>query len=128
MRKQTETPIPTYFIDSTPLAAPFMNSKKSKDGFELTKGLTFLGRSAVKLINGLRVAYVSGVDFDSLSTSTPPSDLYLGHYFTQHDLNKLYADYQSLSPADQGVDLLLCSQPPLLLPSLTHPLTAASLA
>ncbi len=82
MRKGLETPIPTYFVDSTPLSAPFMNSKKSSDGFELTKGLTFLGRSGVKLIKGLKVAYVSGVDFDALSASTPPTDAYLGHYFT----------------------------------------------
>ena len=77
-----EPPIPTYFVDSTQLSAPFMNSKKTQDGFELTKGITFLGRSGVKLINGLKVAYVSGVDFDALSSSTPPTEAYLGHYFT----------------------------------------------
>jgi hypothetical protein len=122
MRKGMETPIPTYFVDSTPLSAPFMNSKKTSDGFDLTKGLTFLGRSGVKLINGLKVAYVSGVDFDALSTSAPPTDAYLGHYFTSSDLTKLHQDYLSLSSARSGVDLLLCCQPPLLL----NPLTATT--
>ena len=77
--------------------------------------MTFLGRSGVKLINGLKVAYVSEVDFDGLSASAPPTDAYLGHYFTSSDLTKLHQDYLSLASTIPGVDLLLCSQPPLLL-------------
>ncbi len=33
----------------------------------MVKGLTFLGRSGVKVIKGLRVAYISGIDFDAIS-------------------------------------------------------------
>jgi hypothetical protein len=70
-----------------------MNANKTKDGFGITKGMNFLGRSGVKIIKGLRVAYVSGLDFDALSSGTPSSDLYLGHYFTKNDLGKVHADY-----------------------------------
>ena len=92
LKKNAETPIPTHFIDSTPLVAPFINSHKAKEGFSLTKGLHFLGRSGVKLINGLRVAFVSGVDFDILGGSSLASGTngkYLGHYFFEEDLIKI---------------------------------------
>lgn len=45
-----------------------MNAKKTSMGFELAKGLNFMGRSGVKLMKGgLRVAYLSGIDFDIIS-------------------------------------------------------------
>ncbi len=69
LKRNVETPINTHFIDSTSLVAPFMNSKKTQAGFSLSKGLNFLGRSGVKLIEGLRVAYISGVDFDVMGGS-----------------------------------------------------------
>ncbi len=52
-----------------------MASKKSSDGLELGKGLNFMGRSGVKLIKGgLRVAFLSGIDFDSISTTAAQDD------------------------------------------------------
>jgi hypothetical protein len=51
-----------------------------------------LGRSGVKVINGLRVAYVSGIDFDVLggsSLASSPNNKYLGHYFFEEDLLKV---------------------------------------
>ncbi len=63
-----EPPITTHFIDSTNLISPFMNSKKTASGFEMVKGLNFMGRSGIKVIKGLRVAFISGIDFDVLST------------------------------------------------------------
>lgn len=92
LKKNAETSIPTHFIDSTPLIAPFMNSKKTIEGFSLARGLNFLGRSGVKVINGLRIAYVSGIDFDVLGGSTLASGTsgkYLGHYFLEEDLKKI---------------------------------------
>ena len=62
-------PIQTYFIDSSPTIAPFMSSIKARDGFEFAKGLSFLGRSGVKVISGLRVGFLSGVDIDSLTSA-----------------------------------------------------------
>ena len=80
-----------------------MNSKKTIGGFQLTKGLNFLGRSGVKVINGLRVAYVSGIDFDVLggsSLASSPNSKYLGHYFFEEDLNKIEQDYLTIYNAD----------------------------
>ncbi len=44
------------------------------------------------MINGLRVAYVSGIDVDVLGGSSLASsskNKYLGHYFFEEDLNKI---------------------------------------
>jgi hypothetical protein len=63
-----EPPITTHFIDSTNLISPFMNSKKTASGFELVRGINFMGRSGIKIIKGLRVGFISGIDFYVLST------------------------------------------------------------
>jgi hypothetical protein len=79
-------PITTYFVDSTPIIAPFM-SKGTEHSF--AKGLTFLGRSGVTVINGLRVAFVSGVDADMLGSEVrlaDPALTYIGNYFVQKDI------------------------------------------
>jgi len=61
-------PIPTYFIDSSKHSATLMNAKKSSNGYELARNFSFLGRSGVKeLTGGLRVAYISGIDYDAIS-------------------------------------------------------------
>ena len=81
-----------------------MNAKKTLMGFELAKGLNFMGRSGVKLMKGgLRVAYLSGIDFDIISEggSNDPSKVaagrndpaYIGNYFTNQDLENIVTDY-----------------------------------
>ena len=57
-------PIPTYFIDSTQHSAVLMNAKKSREGLSLAKDFTYLGRAGITEINGLRIAYLSGIDID----------------------------------------------------------------
>lgn len=62
-----------------------------------------MGRSGVKLINGLRVAYISGIDFDVLggsSLASSPNSKYLGHYFFEEDLNKIESEYLAIINAD----------------------------
>ncbi|TNV85145.1 hypothetical protein FGO68_gene10308 [Halteria grandinella] len=118
MKKGGQTPIPTHFIDSTPLIAPFMNSEKTKNGFDMAKGLSFLGRSGLKVISGLRVAYISGIDFDVLAgpeTQGSAEQQYIGSYFTKADVTKVMNDYEALLKSSQreGVDILLASQWPL---------------
>ena len=56
--------IETYFTDSSDLAGPLMNSAQGKDGVALMKRLNFLGRSGIRVVKGLRIAYVSGIDAD----------------------------------------------------------------
>ncbi len=58
-----------------------MNAKKTRDGYTLAKDFTFLGRSGIKEINGLRIAYLSGIDIDQITIPTQTSDDYLGNYF-----------------------------------------------
>lgn len=60
-------PIPTYFIDSTNYSSPLMNAPKSKDGMDIVKNFRFLGRSGVQIIGGLRIAFINGVDIDSMA-------------------------------------------------------------
>ena len=55
-----------YFIDSTPAIAPFMNSNLAKDGIQFKNGFNFLGKSGIKIINNLRIAYISGLDSNYL--------------------------------------------------------------
>jgi hypothetical protein len=51
------------------------------------------------VINGLRVAYVSGIDFDVLggsSLASSPNNKYLGNYFFEEDLIKIEQDYLAI--------------------------------
>ena len=62
------------------MIGPFM----IKGEHSFTKGLTFLGRSGIKEIQGLRVAFVSGLDADMLGNevrNSDPTKAYLGNYF-----------------------------------------------
>ena len=78
-------PIDTYFTDASDLIAPFMNSASNgRSGLTFGQNVNFLGRSGIRNIKGLRVAYVSGVDSDLLGAevrSADPSTEYLGNYF-----------------------------------------------
>ena len=77
-------PIDTYFTDSSMLIAPFMNSTKGRNGISFAKNMSFLGRSGVKLIKGLRVAYISGIDADLLGSEVmgvDPEKEYLANHF-----------------------------------------------
>lgn len=66
LRGKSKVPTQTYFTDSTSFIAPFMNSSKTKEGFDFDKDVHFLGRSGLKIISGLRVAYLAGIDSDLL--------------------------------------------------------------
>lgn len=48
-----------------------------------------MGRSGVKVISGLRVAYISGIDFDVLAgplMQESVGEQYIGNYFTKADI------------------------------------------
>ena len=123
LREKKSPPIQTHFIDSTPISSPFMNSNKSSVGIEFVPGFNFLGKSGVKLIKGLRVAFISGVDFDilgggiDLATQAQTNENYIGNYFTQTDITNVIDDYNLIVKNDpnkrEGVDMLLTSQWPL---------------
>jgi len=84
--------IDTYFTDSSELIAPFMNATTGRDGITFGKNVSFLGRSGIRNIKGLRVAFISGVDSDILGfeiRSSDPQAEYLGNYFVQKDIEKV---------------------------------------
>ena len=63
----------TFFVDSSELAGPLMNSTQKSD-VSFGKNLTFLGRAGIKKIFGLRIAYISGIDSDVMGSEVWNSD------------------------------------------------------
>ena len=66
--------IETQFTDSSDMAGPLMNSTQGQDGLALMKNLSFMGRSGIRVIKGLRIAYLSGVDSDQLGDDIMKAD------------------------------------------------------
>ena len=83
--------IDTYFTDSSELISPFMNSVSSRNGLTFGKNVSFLGRSGIKILkDGLRVAYISGLDCDMLGAeviNADPQTDYLGNYLVKSDID-----------------------------------------
>jgi len=105
-------PVDTFFVDSSELAGPLMNSA-SRSGAPFGKNLTFLGRAGVKTIAGLRVAYISGLDSDVMGSevwASDPSEKYLAHYFVKKDIQTVITQYLALVAETKraGVDIFLC--------------------
>lgn len=116
-RTGIKIPIPTYFIDSTSYSAPLMNSQKTQDGFDIVRDFRFMGRAGVRVINGLRIAYLNGSDIDSMTNLEAENDKeYLGTYLKHSDLLKILQDYRSILKNDKsarkGIDIFLSSQWP----------------
>ena len=89
-----------------------MNSKKHSNGSEISKDCTFLGRSGVKIIKGMRIAFLSGIDFDVIGGDVVKNDSrYIGNYFRREDINKLLKDYKEIIENDtqkrEGVDIFI---------------------
>ena len=66
--------IDTFFTDSSDLISPFMNAQASRNGLTFGQNVNFLGRSGLRIINGLRVAFVSGIDCDMLGAEILNAD------------------------------------------------------
>ena len=91
-------PVDTYFTDSSEYSGPLMNTGR-EESIPFSSNLNFLGRSGLKIIKGLRVAYVSGIDSDILGTevwSADPSAQYLAHYFVKRDIENILEQYKRL--------------------------------
>ena len=59
-------PCASFFVDSSEVSALLMN--QSESGVEICPNFTWLGRSGIKEINGIRIAFVSGIDSDILGS------------------------------------------------------------
>ena len=74
-KKQHTVAIPTYFIVSNDADTSLIDKLPNKnEGGEICPNLTFLGRFGIKNINGISVAYLSGI-YDSNLFSKSPSEL-----------------------------------------------------
>ena len=61
-----------------------MNATTGRDGITFGQNVSFFGRSGIRNIKGLRIAFISGIDSDILGSeirSSDPRTEYLGNYF-----------------------------------------------
>ena len=90
-----------------------MNSDKSKNGFDISQNVNFLGRSGViELKGGIRIGFISGIDSDLLGEGVcnDASGNYKGAYFGKADIDKVLRDYSELKKKTnkEGIDIFLC--------------------
>ena len=92
-KKHGVFPIDTYFIDSGPMIGQYMSLTESGKGLQFRENLSFLGKSGIKVLkNGLRVAYVSGVEadfLDSIVKNIDPKEVSKGHQFLRQDMERV---------------------------------------
>ena len=114
MRKFTHSdkpvmPIPFYFIDSGEFSSVLMTLYP--DGKEIAPNLHYLGRSGIKIINGLSIAFLSGMVNTKFPEIEDHSD-YCGPYYTHNDVTDIYSRLKKIPGGDIGIDILLTSEWP----------------
>ena len=108
-------PLPLYFIDTSEIS-PALHSLYP-NGQQLGHNIYFLGRSGIKDINGIKIAFLSGVhnDIASFLFSNRGLDqgphLYNGGYYTDKEIQKIIQDQADLK-CEKGVDIFLSSEWP----------------
>ena len=60
-------PCKSAFVDSSEVSALLMN-QSTQSNTEIAKNFSWLGRAGIKVINGVRVAFLSGIDRDILGS------------------------------------------------------------
>ena len=63
---------------------------------QIAQNFNWLGRSGIKVINGVRIAYISGIDSDILGQEIVNADnekTYLGNYFVKKDIDNILSQY-----------------------------------
>lgn len=86
---------------------------QSESVVDICPNFTWLGRSGIKEINGIRIAFVSGIDSDILGSEVQSADAtktYLGNYFVKADIERVFDLYKQ-NP--KTIDILLVCQWPL---------------
>eukprot|EP00743_Colponemidia_sp_Colp-15_P006571 GILK01007080.1.p1 GENE.GILK01007080.1~~GILK01007080.1.p1 ORF type:complete len:636 (-),score=121.89 GILK01007080.1:14-1921(-) len=132
---EKKVPLPTYFVEGGSGGGALLHAMP--DGGELCENVTFLGRSGIREICGLQVAYLSGI-YDPLSYRVDEDGnaaaAYTGLAYRETDIQRLH----EISKQDgfRGVDVLLTSEwpkgyqhfltPELLPADLTLPTTVGS--
>ena len=89
-------PCKSAFVDSSEVSALLMN-QSALSNTEIAKNFNWLGRSGISVINGVRVAFLSGIDSDILGAEIVNADndqTYLGNYFVKKDVDRLINQFR----------------------------------
>lgn len=113
--KEKVFPIPTYFIDASELS--FSLNELFPNGVEICPNFTFLGRSGIKEIMGLKVAYLNGIKnemFPKIYHNQSNINLdFSGCYYTKKDLDNLKQEYETQNSENSYIDFFLTNEWPL---------------
>ncbi len=90
-------PCKSAFVDSSEVSALLMN-QSALNNTEIAKNFNWLGRSGISVINGVRVAFLSGIDSDILGAEIVNADndqTYLGNYFVKKDVDRVINQFRN---------------------------------
>jgi len=101
-------PLPIYFVDTSEFS-PILHTLHP-NGIEVVPNLTFLGKSGIKNIQGISVAYLSGKIKDSSNPYQSQAKKFNAGYYDAEDLDNIINNQDTLS--SKGIDILLTSEWP----------------
>ena len=117
LSKEKIFPLPTYFLDSSELS--FSLNDLFPEGKEIFENFTFLGRSGIKDIQGLKIAYLNGIKNEAYLNLYKEKDAmnieFSGCYYTRQDLDNLakqYEEYKSQNNENYCLDFFFSNEWP----------------
>ena len=94
--QEKKFPLPTYFLDSSELS--FSLNELYPDGKEICENFKFLGKSGIKEIEGLKIAFLNGVKNEVYSQfyqeDAKGKFEFSGCYYTKSDIDNLISLYE----------------------------------
>lgn len=108
---QQRIPIPTYFIcgDESVEAGATDTIDNLQDGGSICHNLNYLGRSGVKQVSGLTVAYVSGVYEEAKYKNRPASSFTYNSTYHAAEIEH-FKQIIKTETSENGIDLLLTTE------------------
>jgi len=100
--------LPIYFIDNSEFS-PVLHTLYP-DGIEVVPNLTFLGKSGIKVIQGISIAYLSGKIKDSSNPYQSQAKKFNAGYYDTQDIDNIIKEKDSIS--SKGIDILITSEWP----------------
>lgn len=115
--QEKKFPLPTYFLDSSELS--FSLNELYPEGKEICENFTFLGKSGIKEIEGLKIAFLNGVKNEIYSQlyeeQAKGKAEFSGCYYTKTDIDnliKVYEDNKKASNNSYYIDFFLSNEWP----------------
>lgn len=115
--KEKSFPLPTFFLDASELS--FSLNEIHPKGVEICENFTFLGRSGIKDIMGLKIAYLNGIKNESFPNlyqqKEKDLEIFSGCYYTSKDISSISRDYQEMKALDPNayIDFFFTNEWPL---------------